>query len=83
MVRDSVGRMGLIFEMRALLAEDELSRAGLKMTTQAGTVTLTGKTYKVKDYLQTQGFQFNPQTKAWFRMVKGFDVQQFLSGLFP
>ena len=75
--------MGLISEMRVLMAEDDLSRAGLKMTTQAGTVTLTGKTYRVKDYLQSQGFKFNPQTKAWFRMVKGLDVQRFLAGLLP
>ena len=75
--------MGLIAEMRTLLSEDDLSRAGLQMTTDKGTVTLTGKTYKYKEYLGTQGFKFNPQTKAWFRMVKGFDVQQFLSGLFP
>jgi hypothetical protein len=70
-------------DLRALLIEDDLSRAGLKMTTADGTVTLTGKTNRMKDYLQTQGFKFNPATKAWFRVQKGFDAQQFLAGLFP
>lgn len=75
--------MGLIAEMRTLLSEDDLSRAGLKMDVKDGTVSITGKTFKVKGYLGDMGFKFNPQTKAWFRMVKGLDVQQFLAGLLP